>query len=655
MNRNLFALFSLMTVMGAAATPFRLTSPDGRVRADISTGKALEYSIRYDNTMVMLPSTIGMTLANGKEVGPGNARKTGFDIVDRMVPSPLYRCAEVQERYNGLTLSLGKGWEVEFRAYNDGMAYRFICNSAKPFEVKDETAIYRFPEGTRATAPYVRARKYSGDFESQFFNSFENTYTVTDADSLDHRRLIFLPMALHPDKDVNVLLTESDLRDYPGMYLNGTDEGLRGVWAQVPSKRHQGGHNNLQMITDERYPYIAAVKGPRTFPWRIAMVGDDRTLASSDLSYLLGEPSKLADTSWIKPGKVAWDWWNDWNLRGVDFPTGVNNDTYKAYIDFASRNGIEYVILDEGWAVNKKSDLMQVVPEIDLPMLVQYAKERNVGLILWAGYTAFDRDMENVARHYADMGIKGFKVDFMDSDDQLINDFLYRAAETGARYKLVMDFHGTAKPAGLNRSWPNVLNFEGVNGLEQMKWSPDTLDQVLYDVQIPFLRQASGPMDYTQGAMRNATRSQYLPVNDDPMSQGTRTRQMALYMVFDSPLNMLCDSPSNYTDEQECTDFIASVPTVWDETRVLDAKLGEYIVTARRKGDRWYIGGITNWNPRDMVLDLSFLPEGTQLDVFIDGANAHRNARDYRRQTMTASKQLKLHVAPGGGFALRTK
>lgn len=655
MKRSISALFSLAVALGAAAEPFAVSSPDGSLKVDVNTGKTLEFSVSLNSQTVLGPSAIGMTLDDGRKVGPGKAQLTDRDIVDTYVVSPLYRRSEVREAYNGITLSLGKGWSVEFRAYDDGVAYRFVYSGDQSFKVLDETALYRFPGSAKATAPYVRARKYKNDFESQFFNSFENTYTVTALDSLDSARLIFLPMAVEPNHYTKVLLTESALRDYPGMYLNRTDEGLRGVWAPVPKKSHQGGHNNLQWIVDERHPYIASVGGSRAFPWRIMMVGDDRTLASSDLSYLLGEPSKLKDTSWIKPGKVAWDWWNDWNIRGVDFPSGVNNDTYKAYIDFASKNGIEYVILDEGWAVNKKADLMQVVPEIDLPMLVKYGKERNVGLILWAGFTAFYRDMEQVCRHYAQMGIKGFKVDFMDSDDQLVNEFLYRAAKTAARYKLVMDFHGTAKPAGLNRTWPNVLNFEGVNGLEQMKWSPDTLNQVLYDVQIPFLRQAAGPMDYTQGAMRNATRSQYYPVNDDPMSQGTRAHQMALYMVFDSPLNMLCDSPSNYTDEQECTDFIASVPTVWDETRILDGRLGEYIVTARRKGDKWYIGGITDWTPRDLEVDLSFLPAGTQLDLFTDGANAHRNARDYRRQTLPAPRTMKIHLAPGGGFALRTK
>ncbi|MCI5834578.1 MAG: glycoside hydrolase family 97 protein [Prevotella sp.] len=655
-HKLLAALGAVLTAFSATAAPFILTSPDGKISAEITAGKNLKYSVSYNGQTLMQPSEIGMTLTDGTVVGRGKAKVIKRTSVDEMVKTPVYRHDKIRDHYNGLTLSLGKQWRVEFRAYNDGVAYRFVTTAAKPLRVEDETAEYTFSGDVSAIAPYVRARHKKPDFESQFFSSFENIYTTTNVDGLDPGKLIFLPMAVEPAPDVKVLITESDLEGYPGMYLNRSDSGkLSGVWAPYPKMRQQGGHNNLQMLVQERWPYIADSKGARSFPWRIMVIGDDKTLATSDLSYLLGKPPRIADTSWIKPGKVAWDWWNAWNIRNVDFKSGINNDTYNAYIDFASKNGIEYVILDEGWAVNKKADLMQVVPEIDLPMLVKNAADKNVGLILWAGYIAFDRDMEKVVKHYAEMGIKGFKVDFMDADDQIINDFLYRASETAARNKVLLDFHGTAKPAGLNRTYPNVINFEGVNGLEQMKWSPDTLDQMLYDVQIPFLRQASGPMDYTQGAMRNATKRDYYPVYDDPMSQGTRAHQLALYMVFDSPLNMLCDSPSNYTDEQECTDFIASVPTVWDETRVLQAKLGEYIVTARRKGDKWYIGGITNWTPRDIVLDLSFLPEGTQLDVFTDGVNANRNARDYKRTVMTASPSLKLHLAPGGGFALRAK
>ena len=353
---------------------------------------------------------------------------------------------------------------------------------------------------------------------------------------------------------------------------------------------------------------------------------------------------------------MAWDWWNDWNLHGVDFRAGINNETYKYYIDFASEHGIEYVILDEGWAVNLKADLMQVIPGIDLKMLSDYAASKNVGLILWAGYWAFDRDMEEVCRYFSGLGIKGFKVDFMDRDDQEMVDFHRKAAETAAKYGMMIDFHGTYKPTGLNRTYPNVINYEGVHGLEQMKWSGPDVDQVTYDVTIPFVRMVAGPMDYTQGAMRNATRGNYRPVNSEAMSQGTRCRQLAEYVVFESPLNMLCDSPSNYMDEPECTGFIAEIPTVWDETKVIDGRIAEYIATARRSGDTWYIGAMTDWNARDLSLDLSFLGDGDyEMTVYRDGINADRAARDYVKETVTvpASRKVTVHLAPGGGYAAK--
>ena len=418
----------------------------------------------------------------------------------------------------------------------------------------------------------------------------------------------------------------------------------------------QGGHNNLQLIVMEREDYIAEMDRSKVFPWRIMMVGTAEEIAMNNMSYLLGEPSRVDDISWIKPGKVAWDWWNNWNIGGVPFKAGINNDTYKHYIDFASRYGIEYVILDEGWAVNGKADLFQVVPEIDLPMLVNYAKERNVGIILWAGYYAFDRDMERVCQHYSKMGVKGFKVDFMDRDDQIVTDFYRRTAETCAKYHLVVDFHGAFKPAGLNRTYPNVLNFEGVFGLEQMKWAPATVDQMRYDCEIPFIRQAAGPMDYTQGAMLNGGRWNYHPCWSEPLSQGTRCHQLALYIVLESPLNMLCDSPTNYEKDPDYTRFVAEIPTVWDETRVLQGEVGEYIVTARRKGDTRYIGGITNWTERDVDVDLSQLGISSGVaELYCDGVNAHRRGSDYSTQTIKQSgnQAIKVHLAPGGGFVLK--
>ena len=643
-----------------AQKSYTLCSPDGHLRTTVAPGDELTYDIAVDGRTVLEPSPLALRLDDGRTWGPhARVRKAERTSADAAIPSPLYRSAEVRDRYNGLILRMKDDWSVEFRVYDDGVAYRFASSAKAPFRIASEQVEYRFPADFEATVPYV-ARGREGDFEDQFFNSFENTYATAPLSALNSGRLMFLPLAVDAGDGVKVCITETDLNGYPGLYLTNAgaaENGLRGIFASCPEKLEQGGHNNLQMLVRKRKEHIAEVDAPRTFPWRVAIVGSDADLAASDLSWLLAAPSKIADTSWIRPGKVAWDWWNDWNLAGVDFRAGVNTETYKYYIDFAAAKGIEYVILDEGWAVNGKADLMQVVPEIDLKEIVAYGALKNVGIILWAGYWAFDRDMERVCEHYAEMGVKGFKVDFMDRDDQRMTAFNHRAAETAARYGLVLDLHGTHKPAGLNRTWPNVLNFEGVHGLEQMKWSPESVDQMKYDATIPFVRQAAGPMDYTQGAMRNASRGNYRPVNTEPMSQGTRCHQLALYVVLDSPLNMLCDSPTNYLCEPECTEFIAAIPTVWDETRILGGRMGEYIVTARRSGDTWYVGGITDWTARDVEVDLAPLGiEGAvEATLFRDGANADRKGSDYKRETIRTnlSEPLKVHLAPGGGFAVK--
>ncbi len=639
-----------------AQKQYSLTSPDGKLKTNITTGKQLTYDITFHNQQVLEASPLSMTLDNGEVWGENDkVSKVTRKSINGKISTPLYRANEIVENYNELTLQF-KDFNVVFRAYDDGIAYRFVNKGKKPFNVVDELVNYQFPTDATASVPYVKPRKGV----NKYANSFENYYANVPLSKVDQEKLVFLPVVVSLDNNVKVGITEVDLENYPGLYLIGKgNTQLLGDFAPFPKKQEQGGHNMLQMNVIEVENYIAKVNKPRKFPWRVAIVtNEDKELASSHLSYLLAEPSRLEDISWIKPGKIAWDWWNAWNLDGVNFETGVNNDTYKAYIDFASKNGIEYVILDEGWAVNLKADLMQVVPEINLEELIAYANKKNVGLVLWAGYHAFNRDMENVCRHYAEMGIKGFKVDFMDRDDQEMTEFNYRAAQITAKYKLLLDLHGMYKPAGLNRTYPNAINFEGVNGLEQMKWEENPTAQVEYDVMIPFIRQVAGPMDYTQGAMRNAAKGNYYPCYEEPMSQGTRCRQLALYMVLDSPFNMLCDTPSNYEREKECTDFISAVPTVWDETIVLDGKMGEYIITARRQGNTWYIGGITNWDARDLEVDLSFLGDKTYSGkLFKDGVNAHRIGRDYQSEAIQAKKgdKVKIHLAPGGGFALTLK
>ena len=660
--KKTFSLLFALLVCGSlfAQKQYTLQSPDKDITVTINVGEQLTYAVTHGNTCVLAPSAIGMKLADGTMLGAKPVVKNAKTRpISQSVKTNLYKRAEIPAVYNELTLSFRGNYKVVFRAYDEGVAYRFETDFRKQIIVESETADFNFDADYQGLIPYVLRRAgQEGDLISQqFYNSFENTYTKTNLSQMDPEKLAFLPLLVELKDGKKAVITEADLEDFPGLYLYNPkgDNSLSAMHAPYPKTREQGGHNNLQWLVKEREDYIAKVEGKRSFPWRCIVISEsDKELADSDLVYLLASPSRVADASWIKPGKVAWDWWNAWNIYGVDFPAGINNDTYKYYIDFASQYGIEYVILDEGWAVNKKADLFQVVPEIDIKELVDYGRERNVGIVLWVGYAAIDKDMDNVCQYYSDMGVKGFKVDFMDGDDQMIVDFYYRMAETAAKHHLFVDFHGAYKPTGLHRTYPNVLNHEGVYGLEQAKWDNKS-DFVLNEVTIPFIRMLAGPMDYTQGAMRNAQKNNFAAVYTEAMSQGTRCRQLAEYVIFESPFNMLCDSPSNYLKEDECTQFIASVPTVWDETVVLDGKVGEYLVVARRKDFRWYVGAITNWEERDLVLDLSVLPNfGAKSGrIFRDGPNANRAARDYVSETaQVMGNKIKLHLAKGGGAVM---
>ncbi len=659
MYRLMTTFAALLIAVSAFAAPknYELKSPDGKLSVSVEAGEGISYTLTHGGDLLMKDSHLGMYMTDGTVFGGIQpVKKVSRRSVSSTIPAFMYKKAEVKDEFNEMILKFKK-FSVIFRAYDDGMAYRFVSHLNEPSQVEMEMADFNFAQDWNMWAAYVC--QHTETLDSQYYNSFENTYSYTPLSEWNKDRLAFLPLMVDGPGGKKIVITEADLMNYPGMYLyNGNaDNTLDGVFAPYPKEVKQGGHNNLQMEVQSREPYIAKCEGGESFPWRIVAVSEnDVQMADNDMVYRLATPAAEADWSWVKPGKVAWDWWNAWNLYGVDFKSGINNDTYKYYIDFASANGIEYVILDEGWAVTGEADLFNVVPEIDVEMLAEYASERNVGLILWAGYRAFDRDMEKVCEHYSKMGIKGFKIDFMDRDDQIMVDFHRRAAQTAAKYGMMVDFHGTYKPTGLHRTYPNVVNYEGVHGLEQMKWSKEDVDQVTYDVTVPYIRMMAGPMDYTQGAMRNAARGNYRPVNSEAMSQGTRCRQLAEYVVFDSPLNMLCDSPSNYMKEKECTDFIASVPEIWDETRGLDGKVGEYIAIARRSGQDWYVGAMTDWNAREMTLDLSFLPEGDyKVELYRDGVNADRAACDYRKEVidLPADRLLKITMAPGGGFVAK--
>lgn len=655
MRQFLLSLAAILLPLAAMAADktYTLQSPDGNLGVEVRVGNEITFSVSHGGVQLVAPSRIAMTLDGGRAFGESDkVRKVTRSQADRWIDAPVYKKSRVREQYREMVLQFPE-FDLQVRAFDAGAAYRFVSKLKGDFLVESEQAEFRFPEDWTAWFPYVRE---SASYEAQFYNSFENTYTYGTLSTWDPARLAFLPLVVEAPRGMKVQITESGLLDYPGMYLSNPDGGttLRGVWAPYPKEVRQGGHNMLQGEVQSREAYIAKASGAAEFPWRIVSVStEDRQLADNDLVWLLGKPAE-GDFSWVKPGKVAWDWWNDWNLYGVDFRAGINNNTYKYYIDFAASHGIEYVILDEGWAVNKKADLFQVVPELDLGELSSYAISKGVGLILWAGYWAFNRDMETICSHYSKMGIAGWKIDFLNRDDQDMVAFCEKAAKTAAKYHQIVDFHGVYKPAGLTRTWPNVLNFEGVNGLEQLKWSKD-FDIVTYDVTIPFTRYVAGPADYTQGAMRNAKKDNYRPVNSEPVSQGTRCHQLAEYIVFDAPFTMLCDSPSNYLKEPECTRFIASVPTVWDETIALDGQIGEYVVIARRSGSKWYIGALTNWEARDISITLPSEIAATaaaSAELWRDGINADRAACDYKRESIPLNNPLSVHLAPGGGFVL---
>ena len=660
MKLKALIVFFLMGSMSLTAQKsYQLQSPDKKLQAVVTVGDDIRFSFTHDGTEVLAASPISMTLQNGVVLGAGpKVSKVLKAAVDKVIPSPFYKKTEVQDIYNEMTLSFRGNYGLVFRMYNDGLAYRFTTKMKNDIVVVDEEADYTFSSDHMAFAPYVNSKKAT--FEEQFMNSFEQPYVHEPITKLNSKRLMILPLLVELDGGKKLCITEADLEDYPGMFLNNSIDKpvLKPIFASYPKVKKQGGHNNLQMLVEEREDYIAKTSGTRAFPWRVFIVSEnDKQLADCDMVYRLASPCRLQDVSWVKPGKVAWDWWNDWNLKGVPFKAGINMDTYKYYIDFASRNGLEFIVLDEGWYDPKSGDMLTVIPELDLPELIAYGKSKGVEIVLWTVFNVLDSQLEAACKKYADMGIKGFKVDFLDRDDQTAVEMVYRIAEMTARYKLTLDLHGIYKPTGINRTYPHIINFESVFGMEEVKWTDIKNNMPLYDVTFPYIRMMAGPVDYTPGAMRNATKADWRAMYYTPASMGTRCHQLAAYIVHDSPFTMLCDAPTNYLNEQECVDFIASLPVEVDSTFIASGELGKYIVTVRKKDVNWYIGGMTNWDERDVQLDFSFLPEGVSYTavLFKDGVNANKQAEDYRKETIRIDKdsRLTLHLASGGGFAMK--
>ena len=650
-------LFSLILSLGSMAQQnksYELLSPDGNIILKIVAGNKLEWSVMDKTTPVISPSAISLQLETGEVLGKKVAITSAkTEKVNTTIAAINYKKDIIPDVYNQLTLNCKGNYGIIFRAYNDGTAYRFFTKKKGEITIVNEQANFNFDKDYKCFIPFVR------DFRGteQYIQSFEALYTEKNISQFSKDTLGFLPVMIDLGDQKKAVITEADLEDYPGMFLkvnDAIDKSFMGVYAPYPLEEKQGGYKMLNTMVSKRGGFIAKVNGTRNFPWRVVIISDnDASLLNNDMVQKLASPSRIAEPSWIKPGKVAWDWWNDWNISHVDFKAGINTQTYKYYIDFAAANKLEYIILDEGWS--NDLDLMDVSPKINLQEIIDYGKQKNVGIILWASWYAMHSKMDSVFAKYAAMGVKGFKIDIMDRDDQKMVVSLYAIAKKAAENKMIIDYHGMYKPTGLQRTYPNVVNFEGVKGMENVKWTPND-DVPRYDVTIPFIRMVAGQMDYTPGAMRNATKSNFRPVNSMPMSQGTRCHQMAMYVVFEAPLQMLSDNPTAYMKEQECTDFIAKVPTVFDETVALAGDVGEYVAIARKKNNIWYVGAMTNWTARDIEINFSFLGKGNyEAEIFKDGINADRDATDYKKENIkiTADQKLKIHLAPGGGWAAR--
>ncbi|WP_297089055.1 glycoside hydrolase family 97 protein [uncultured Draconibacterium sp.] len=626
-----------------SAKDYTLESPSGKVQIKVAIADQISYSVLLDDRVIIAPSQISMEISDGtiwgKDAKVRKAKTTS--VSQEITPVVQRKYAKIQDEYKQLTLNF-KDYSLQFRAYDEGAAYRWVSAKDGEYKVNSELASFVFPNDCGLWFPE----------EESMYSHQEREYLREKLSDIGTERFASTGLLADCGNGVKTYISESNLMDYPGMFLRGcdkNDKALVGKFAGVVLETEQTSDRDVKPTKYANY--IAECMGPREFPWRAIVISEnDAQLVQSELIYKLAPECKIENTNWIKPGKVAWDWWNANNIYGVDFVAGVNTQTYKYYIDFASEYGLEYIILDEGWYV--LSDIMQLEKDMDVKALIDYGKEKNVEVILWVVWKALDDKLEEALDQFQAWGAAGIKIDFMQRDDQWMVNFYEKIAAECAKRELLVDYHGAYKPSGLDRAYPNVISYEGVKGLENAKWS--NLPDPEHNVTLPFTRMVAGAMDFTPGAMINRNKTNFNDVFTQPMSPGTRCHQLAMYPVFESPLQMLADNPSNYYREPECMEFLSAVPSVWDDTKVLAAKVSDYIAVARRSGDTWYVGAMTDWDARELELNMDFLGEGAYtIKVWKDGLNADKHASDFAQETLevTSSSTVKVKMAPGGGWA----
>lgn len=632
-------LFTTLNVVGQKK--YIVKSPDKKLVIKAIIGENIQISIMKNGKTILSPSPVSMTLKDQTfGLNPKVIKKTKNSVNRIIKPEVNIKESSIVEHYNSLKIDFNGNYSLSIKAFNEGVAYRFESTITDSIYVSEEESKYNFPENYTCW--------WGGS--KTFFSHYQVYYDYKSLEDLTKDDLGVMPLIIKIDKGPKIVITESDLRDYPGMWLKGSDETtIVSTFPKFPKTTHMKG-DRLEYV-DETEDYIAKTTGTRTFPWRIFAVADkDVDLISNQMTYLLASENKINDISWIKPGKIAWDWWNANNIEGVDFEAGVNTETYKYYIDFAAKYGIEYIVIDEGWY--ELGDLTKETPNMNMDEITKYARKKGIDVILWVVWKTLDNQLEEGMKLFDKWGISGIKVDFMNRDDQWMVNYYDKIAEKCAEHKLVVNFHGSFKPSGLRRMYPNVLTTEGVNGGEQYKWSTEQTPE--HNLITPFGRGLAGPMDYQPGAMNNAQEKNFKPIFYRPMSMGTRTHQLAMYVCYESPLQMLCDTPTKYYKEPEAMEFISAVPVVWDETIPLDAKVSDYLLIARRNVDKWFVGAMTDWSERELEIDFSFLEKNKKYKIIIiqDGINSNRIATDFKRieKEISSIDKMKIKMAKGGGW-----
>ena len=640
--KTILLILFIVSGFGAFAKDYTVSSPNGKIKVTVSVETQIKWSATVDNQPVFTGNTLSLDLGTSVlGINPKVVSGKTSTVNETVQTVVAVKSKTISNNYNQLNLNFKPNYTVSFRLFDNGIAYRFETNIKDQITVKYEEVGLNF----------------SGDYgvlfpeEETVYSHYERIYLDQKISSLNAGRFASLPTLVKADNNIKIGITEADLFDYPCLFLEATGKAaFKSKYPKVILKSDPKGDREIQNIQEA--DYIATTSGTRTFPWRVFMIStEDARLVENQMVFLLSRENKITDTSWIKPGLVAWDWWNENNIYGVDFKAGLDTKTYKYYIDFASKHNIPYIILDEGWT-KSTTNIKEANPDLNLQELIAYGKTKNVDIILWCLWNPLDADMDAILDIYAKVGAKGIKVDFMARSEQYMVNFYERAAKACADRKLLIDFHGAFKPSGMGRAYPNIINHEGVKGMENAKWSKDITPE--HDVTLCFTRMLAGPMDFTPGAMINKNEKDYAISFSNPMSMGTRCHQIAMYVCYDSPLQMLADSPSNYYKETETTTFISKMPTVWDDTKVLDAKVGDYILMARQKDNNWYLGAMTDWTARSLDLDLSFLGEGTfEIEIMQDGIYAEKSCNDYKRivKQITSADKLKINLAKGGGWA----